>query len=100
MLKRSVEINILKYNFFIINYPHNIHPPFGSLAGKKLKHIINKVIPVVVVIIGILFILRGLELGIKYISPPPQKLQVKEKSEPAKVNWEMHKCGQGKCGGQ
>jgi sulfite exporter TauE/SafE len=72
----------------------------GSLAGKKLKHIINKVIPVVVVIIGILFILRGLELGIKYISPPPQKLQVKEKSEPAKVNWEMHKCGQGKCGSQ
>jgi len=71
----------------------------GSLAGRKLKHWINKAIPVVVLIIGLLFILRGLELGIKYLSPPPHKLQVKEKSEPAKVKWEIHKCGKGNCGG-
>jgi len=67
----------------------------GSMAGKKLKHIINKTIPIIVVIIGLLFILRGLELGIKYISPPPQKLKVKELDKPMQSTFEMHKCGGG-----
>jgi sulfite exporter TauE/SafE len=44
-------------------------------AGSFLKGItrqkIQKLIPVVVVIIGILFILRGMGLGIPYISPTP-----------------------------
>ena len=48
----------------------------GSFASIKLKHAINKIIPVVVVIVGLLFVLRGLELGIKFISPPPDKLEL------------------------
>jgi sulfite exporter TauE/SafE len=48
----------------------------GNFASIKLKHAINKIIPVVVVIVGLLFVLRGLELGIKFISPPPDKLEL------------------------
>lgn len=53
-----------------------------SLAGnvvtsgfrKKVKH----VIPVFIVILGILFILRGMSLGIPYVSPKSNKLEVKQ----------------------
>ena len=40
------------------------------LSGK-VRNYIQKLIPVFVIIIGILFILRGLGLGIPYISPAP-----------------------------
>lgn len=48
----------------------------GNFATLKLKHAINKIIPFIVVIVGILFILRGMELGIKFISPPAKKLEI------------------------
>lgn len=48
----------------------------GSLAGGKFRTFFNKAIPYIVVLVGLLFILRGLELGIKYISPPANKLVV------------------------
>lgn len=38
------------------------------LKGKAKQHVL-KVIPIFVIIIGMLFILRGMGLGIKYISP-------------------------------
>ncbi len=40
------------------------------LKGKARQHI-QKVIPVFVIIIGLLFIIRGLGLGIPYLSPKP-----------------------------
>jgi len=43
----------------------------GKFLNTKIKHRIQKAIPVFVVIIGVLFILRGLGLGIPYISPAP-----------------------------
>ena len=43
----------------------------GKFLNTKMKQNIQKVIPVFVIIIGILFILRGLGLGIPYISPAP-----------------------------
>jgi len=43
----------------------------GKFLNAKIKQRIQKAIPVFVVIIGILFILRGLGLGIPYISPAP-----------------------------
>lgn len=46
----------------------------GNLVTLSLRNKINKVIPVIVVVIGVLFILRGLSLGIPYISPPKEKL--------------------------
>lgn len=48
----------------------------GNFATLKLKHAINKVIPFIVIIVGILFILRGLNLGIKFLSPPAKKLEI------------------------
>ncbi|MBT8321727.1 MAG: sulfite exporter TauE/SafE family protein [Eudoraea sp.] len=44
---------------------------FGSLVKGSLRQQIKKVIPVFIVIIGVLFILRGVGLGIPYISPKP-----------------------------
>jgi sulfite exporter TauE/SafE len=43
----------------------------GKFLNTSIKRRIQKAIPVVVVIIGMLFILRGLGLGIPYISPAP-----------------------------
>ena len=44
---------------------------FGSLLKGSLRSRVRRVIPVFVVIIGLLFILRGMGLGIPYISPKP-----------------------------
>jgi sulfite exporter TauE/SafE len=46
----------------------------GNMVGAKLKNKLNKIIPVFIVILGIIFILRGMSLGIPYISPKSQKL--------------------------
>ncbi|MCD6598229.1 MAG: hypothetical protein J7L04_11105, partial [Bacteroidales bacterium] len=53
----------------------------GSMVSGTLRTKINKLIPYVVVIIGILFILRGLSLGIPYVSPKDQMLKPHEKME-------------------
>ncbi len=51
-----------------------------SLAGNKISGVLRKklakLIPVTIIIIGILFILRGLGLGIPFLSPPDKKLKV------------------------
>jgi sulfite exporter TauE/SafE len=46
----------------------------GNIVSQTIRKQINKVVPVVVVLIGIIFILRGLSLGIPYLSPPKEKL--------------------------
>ena len=43
----------------------------GKFLNSTIKQKIQKAIPIMVVLIGILFILRGLGLGIPYISPAP-----------------------------
>lgn len=43
----------------------------GNFAKGSLKKSIQKAIPYVVVFIGLLFIVRGLGLGIPYVSPKP-----------------------------
>ncbi|RKE98175.1 sulfite exporter TauE/SafE family protein [Ichthyenterobacterium magnum] len=43
----------------------------GKFLNSTIKQRIQKAIPVFVIIIGVLFILRGLGLGIPYISPSP-----------------------------
>ncbi|SDW72370.1 hypothetical protein SAMN05444411_10249 [Lutibacter oricola] len=48
----------------------------GNFVNLSVRKKIQKVIPVFVVIIGLLFILRGLGLGIPYISPSDAKLQI------------------------
>ena len=46
----------------------------GNILKASLRNKIQKLIPVFVIIIGLLFILRGLGLGIPYISPSDTKL--------------------------
>jgi len=48
----------------------------GNFVSITIRSKIQKAIPVFVVIIGLLFILRGLGLGIPYISPSDAKLQL------------------------
>lgn len=46
----------------------------GNLITVSVRNKINKIIPYVVVVVGLIFILRGLALGIPYLSPPQEKL--------------------------
>ena len=48
----------------------------GNFVNISFRNKIQKAIPIFVVIIGMLFILRGLGLGIPYISPSDVKLNV------------------------
>ncbi len=50
----------------------------GNVISLGLKKRLNRVIPVFIVILGLLFILRGMSLGIPYISPKAEKLEVKQ----------------------
>lgn len=58
----SILLSVLIYagNFFSINFRNKI----------------NKILPYFVVIVGIVFILRGLGLGIPYLSPSDSKLEL------------------------
>jgi uncharacterized protein len=55
----------------------------GNAISLSIRKSINKVIPFVVVLIGALFILRGLCLGIPYISPSKEKLEITFKGNQA-----------------
>lgn len=53
----------------------------GNILNAAVRRKINRLIPVLVVIVGIFFVLRGLSLGIPYLSPPKEKIEMKfEKS--------------------
>ena len=43
------------------------------LTSGSLRHYVRKVIPVFVLLIGVLFVLRGMGLDIPYVSPAPVK---------------------------
>ncbi len=49
----------------------------GNVMSLAVRNKINKFIPVLVVIVGIFFILRGLSLGIPFLSPPKEKIEMK-----------------------
>ncbi len=49
----------------------------GNIMSQAIRRKINKLIPVMVVVVGLLFILRGLSLGIPYLSPEKQKIEQK-----------------------
>ena len=49
----------------------------GNVLGLAVRRKINKIIPVLVVVVGLLFILRGLDLGIPYLSPKKQMIEKK-----------------------
>ncbi len=51
----------------------------GKFLSAKLKQGMNKLIPVFAILLAIIFILRGLSLGIPFISPPEKMLEPHEK---------------------
>ena len=60
----------------------------GNLITLELRKKITRLIPYAIVFIGLLFILRGLSLGIPYLSPPEKAMtvpveQVEEEQKPA-----------------
>jgi len=46
----------------------------GNLISLKIRRRVNRIIPYFIVFLGILFILRGMSLGIPYVSPKAEKL--------------------------
>ncbi|GAB7088582.1 sulfite exporter TauE/SafE family protein [Marinifilum fragile] len=48
----------------------------GNMITLELRKKITKLIPYAIVFIGVLFILRGLSLGIPYLSPPEKVMTV------------------------
>ncbi|NVN95527.1 MAG: sulfite exporter TauE/SafE family protein [Bacteroidetes bacterium] len=58
----------------------------GNTITLKARNILNKLIPYVVIFIGVLFILRGLCLGIPYISPSKLKLETTLQIKQSEVN--------------
>lgn len=69
----------------------------GNMMGLAIRKRINKMIPVLVLVVGIFFILRGLSLGIPYLSPPREKIENKfekslEKEAPASEQGSSGSC--------
>ncbi len=53
----------------------------GNVLSLAIRKKINRLIPALVVVVGVFFILRGLSLGIPFLSPPKEKIEKKfEKS--------------------
>ncbi len=50
-------------------------PVIGRLISQVLRKQLRFVVPVVIILLGILFILRGMNLGIKFVSPKIDKAQ-------------------------
>lgn len=53
----------------------------SDAIGQRLRSKIQKAVPYFVFMLGVLFILRGMSLGIPYISPTTEKLAPKEMVE-------------------
>jgi len=49
----------------------------GNFLSHGIRRKLSYFLPVVIVIIGLLFILRGLNLGIPYLSPKKEKIEMK-----------------------
>lgn len=47
----------------------------GNLVSHRIRQRINRLIPIMVVIVGVFFILRGLNLNIKYLSPTKDRIE-------------------------
>lgn len=50
----------------------------GNIVTAAFRTKILKIVPVIMIILGTLFILRGLELGIPYVSPKAEAMQIQQ----------------------
>jgi sulfite exporter TauE/SafE len=64
----------------------------GNVVSAGLRRKVSKVVPVFIVILGIIFILRGLSLGIPYISPPAEKLELNKQGMKMEMRMEEPCC--------
>jgi hypothetical protein len=69
----------------------------GNMMGLALRNRINKLIPVLVVVVGLLFILRGLDLGIPFLSPEKQKIEQKFENSLEKNTTSLNQESKGDC---
>lgn len=53
----------------------------SDFIGQKIRARMQKVVPYFVFLLGVIFILRGMSLGIPFISPADSKLEIREKVE-------------------
>lgn len=53
----------------------------GQVMTQSLRLTILKIVPFVMIILGALFILRGLELGIPYVSPKKEAMQIHQPND-------------------
>lgn len=49
---------------------------FGNMLTASIRNSFLKIIPIIMIVLGSLFILRGLEVGIPYISPNKKALKI------------------------
>ena len=63
----------------------------GSFVSVTVRNKINKMIPYAVVFVGILFILRGLNLNIKYLSPTKKMIDKMKVKKFEKMNHKIEK---------
>ncbi|MBB6371046.1 sulfite exporter TauE/SafE family protein [Chryseobacterium shigense] len=68
----------------------------GNLMNQAFRIKILKAVPVIMIILGGLFILRGLELGIPYISPRAEAMTI-SKDHNANCHIEGHDHGSANC---
>ncbi len=54
-------------------------PLIGNLIGNAFRKRYSRILSAFIILLGVIFILRGLSLGIPYISPPKKKLTPHEK---------------------
>lgn len=69
----------------------------GNIMSQAIRKKINKLIPVLVVVVGLLFILRGLSLGIPFLSPPKQKIEQKFEKSLQQNTAELQQESKGDC---
>uniref|UniRef100_UPI0039A782C3 sulfite exporter TauE/SafE family protein n=1 Tax=Ornithobacterium rhinotracheale TaxID=28251 RepID=UPI0039A782C3 len=54
----------------------------GASLNLPLRNKLSKILPYLIILVGILFIIRGLELGIPFLSPPASALDINENPTP------------------
>lgn len=69
----------------------------GNIMSQAVRRKINKLIPVLVIVVGLLFILRGLSLGIPFLSPPKQKIEQKFEKSLQEESASLHLESKGDC---
>ncbi len=69
----------------------------GNFLSTAIRNKINKLIPFLVVLVGLFFILRGLSLGIPFLSPPKEKIEQKFEKSLESETEELHKSSKGDC---